>query len=156
MTQSTAQHQISTHGRGRLAFIARIGETLLPMWLLLLVQRIAIASIFFLSGRTKVEGWFMVTENAFELFRSEYKLPLISPEAATYLAASAEHVFPILLILGLFTRLSALALLAMTLIIEIFVYPDAWATHLSWAGLLLPLIAFGGGKLSLDRLFGIE
>jgi putative oxidoreductase len=152
----TSQYSRSEHGRGPFAFIARIGETLLPMWLLLLIQRIAIASIFFLSGRTKVEGLFMVTDSAFELFRSEYKLPLISPEAAAYIAAAAEHIFPILLVLGLLTRLSALALLGMTLIIEIFVYPDAWATHLSWAGLLLPLIAFGGGKLSLDRLFGID
>jgi putative oxidoreductase len=156
MTRTTAQQSSSAHGRGLFASIAWLGERLLPMWLLLFVQRIAIASIFFLSGRTKVEGWFSVTDSAIELFRNEYRLPLIPPEAAAYMAASAEHVFPILLVLGLLTRLSALALLAMTLVIEIFVYPDAWPTHLSWAGLLLPLIAFGGGRLSLDRLFGID
>jgi putative oxidoreductase len=160
MTHTTSGDAHLAHGRGRgngpFALLARIGEALLPMWLILLVQRIAIASIFFLSGRTKVEGIFSVTDTAFELFRNEYRLPFLSPETAAYLAAAAEHVFPLLLVLGLFTRLSALALLAMTLVIEIFVYPDAWPTHLSWAGLLLPLIAFGAGKLSLDRLFGID
>jgi putative oxidoreductase len=138
------------------AFIGRLGSAVLPMWLLLLIQRCAVAAVFFLSGRTKVEGWFTITDNAFELFRSEYRLPVISPELATYLAAGAEHLFPVLLVLGLFTRLSALALLAMALIIQIFVYPDAWPTHLSWSGLLLPLVAFGGGIVALDRWLRIE
>jgi len=71
------------------------------------------------------------------------------------MAAGAEHLFPILLVLGLFSRLSAAGLLGMTLVIEIFVYPDAWATHLSWAGLLLPILAFGGGRFSLDRVLRI-
>jgi putative oxidoreductase len=74
---------------------------------------------------------------------------------AAYAATTAEHLLPILLMLGLFTRVSAAGLLVMTAVIEIFVYPDAWPTHLSWAGLLLPLIALGGGKLSLDRSFKI-
>ena len=93
-----------------------------------------------------------VNESAFELFRYEYALPLVPPEAAVYAATYSEHLFPLLLILGLFTRFSATALLLMTLVIQIFVYPDAWPTHLSWAGLLLPLIAFGGGKISLDHM----
>jgi putative oxidoreductase len=76
----------------------------------------------------------------------------VPPEAAAYAATYSEHLFPLLLALGLFTRLSATALLVMTLVIQVFVYPDAWPTHLSWGGLLLPLIAFGGGKASLDRL----
>ncbi len=156
MSQTNVQARNASLRRSHPAFIGGLGEMLLPMWLLLLVQRCAIAAIFFLSGRTKVEGWFTITDSAFELFRSEYRLPLISPEFATYLTASAEYLFPILLVLGLFTRLSALALLGMTLVIQFFVYPDAWPTHLSWAGVLLPLIAFGGGKVSLDRLFKIE
>jgi putative oxidoreductase len=123
--------------------------------LLLLVQRFGIAAVFFLSGRTKVDGLLTVNDSAFELFRFEYALPLIPPEAAAYAATYSEHLFPILLVLGLFTRLSAAALLTMTLVIQLFVYPDAWPTHLSWAGLLLPLIAFGGGKLSLDRALKI-
>ena len=123
--------------------------------ILLLVQRLGLAAIFFQSGRTKVEGLFTIPDTTVELFRSEYALPLLPPEVAAYMAAGAEHLFPLLLVLGLFTRLSAVALLAMTLVIQVFVYPDAWPTHLSWAGLLLPLIAMGGGRLSLDRLLHI-
>lgn len=123
---------------------------------LALVARISIAAIFILSGRTKVEGFLTITDSTYELFRTEYKLPLIPPELAAHLSAYAEHLFPVLLILGLFSRLSALALLGMTLVIEIFVYPDAWPTHLSWIGLLLIIIAKGAGTFSLDRRFGIR
>ncbi len=119
---------------------------------LALGSRLSIAGIFFLSGRTKVEGFLNITDGAYELFRSEYKLPLIPPEIAAHLATYAEHLFPALLLLGLFTRLSALALLGMTLTIQLFVYPDAWPTHLSWAALLLYLIGRGGGAVSLDKL----
>ncbi|RYF32598.1 MAG: DoxX family protein [Comamonadaceae bacterium] len=129
---------------------------LVPHDLLALVDRVAVAAIFFLSGRTKVEGFLTLTDSAYELFRTEYKLPLIPPEIAAHLAAYAEHLFPVLLVLGLFTRLSALALLGMTLTIQLFVYPDAWPTHLSWAGLLLYLVGRGGGTLSLDRLLRIR
>jgi putative oxidoreductase len=124
----------------------------LPPSLLLLVQRLGIAAIFFQSGRTKVEGWFTIPDTTYELFRYEYSGVPLPSEFAAVMATVGEHVFPILLVLGLFTRLSALALLGMTLTIQIFVYPDAWPTHLSWAGLLLPLIALGGGRVSLDRL----
>ncbi len=124
--------------------------------LLALVARLAIASIFFLSGRTKVEGLFTISENTYALFRDEYRVPLLPPEFAAQLATFAEHLFPILLVLGLFTRLSALALLAMTAVIQIFVYPDAWPTHLTWVGLLLLLLARGGGLAALDRRWGIR
>jgi len=129
---------------------------LLPLSMLLLVQRLGVAAIFFLSGRTKVTGLFTVTDEAIELFRSEYALPLLSPEVAAYAAAGGEHLFPILLVLGLFTRYAALGLLGMTLVIQLFVYPDAWPTHLSWAGLLLPIIAMGGGRFALDRIARIR
>ena len=128
---------------------------LLPVSLLLLIQRLGVAAIFFLSGRTKVEGLFTITDGTYELFRYEYALPVIPPEIAAVAATVSEHLFSVLLVLGLMTRFSALALLGMTLTIQIFVYPDAWPTHLSWAGLMLPLIAWGGGRLSLDRLLGI-
>jgi putative oxidoreductase len=124
--------------------------------LLALAARFAIAGIFFLSGRTKVEGWLSVSENAIALFADEYKVPLLPPTLAAHLAAYAEHLFPVLLALGLFTRLSALALLGMTAVIQIFVYPDAWPTHLSWAALLLYLAGRGGGAISLDRALGIR
>jgi len=119
------------------------------------LARAAIAGVFFLSGRTKVDGVLTVTDGAIELFRDEYKLPLVPPEIAAHLAAYAEQAFPVLLVLGFATRLSALALLGMTLVIEIFVYPDAWSTHLTWAALLLYLIGRGAGAWSLDRRLGI-
>lgn len=123
---------------------------------LALAARISVAAIFFLSGRTKVDGLLTVNESAYTLFREEYHLPLIPPVFAAHMAAYAEHLFPALLLLGLFTRLSAAALLGMTAVIQIFVYPDAWPTHLSWAGLLLLLMARGGGVVSLDRSIGVR
>jgi putative oxidoreductase len=118
---------------------------------LLLVARLGIAAVFFQSGRTKVEGFLTIKPSTYDLFVAEYALPVIPPEWAARLATGAEHLFPLLLVLGLGTRVSALALLAMTAVIEIFVYPLAWPTHLTWAGLLLPLIVRGGGTWSLDR-----
>ena len=133
-----------------------LAARLLPQGLLLLVARLGIAAVFFQSGRTKVEGFLTITASTYELFRTDYALPFMNPVVAAHVATYSEHLFSILLVLGLFTRPAALALLGMTCVIEIFVYPDAWPTHLSWAGLLLPLIALGGGRLSLDRLFKIE
>ena len=128
----------------------------IPDGALLLVARLGIAAIFFLSGRTKVDGWLTITDGTYELFRTDYKLPFVPPELAAHAATYSEHFFPVLLVLGLFTRPAALALLGMTAVIEIFVYPDAWPTHLSWIALLLPLIARGGGYWSLDRLLKID
>lgn len=124
--------------------------------LLLFVARLGIASVFLLSGRTKVDGFLSITPSTFELFRSEYALPVLPPELAAHLATYAEHLFPLLLVAGLFTRLSAFALLGMTAVIEIFVYPDAWSTHLTWAALLLLLVGRGAGAWSLDRKFGLR
>lgn len=132
---------------------ADLAARLLPE-ALLLIARLGAAAIFFLSGRAKVEGWFTITDGTFDLFATEYALPLIPPDIAAYAATASEHLFSILLVLGLCTRGAALGLLGMTLVIQIFVYPDAWPTHLSWAGLLLPLLAKGGGALSLDHLLG--
>ena len=138
------------HGAG-----AALLTRLVPDDLLALACRFSMAAIFFLSGRTKVEGFLTITASAYELFRTEYKLPLVPPEIAAHLAAYAEHLFPLLLVLGLFTRASALALLGMTLTIQLFVYPDAWPTHLSWSAALLYLVGRGGGTLSLDRKLGL-
>ena len=124
----------------------------LPDALLLLVARVGIASVFFLSGRTKVDGLLTLKRSTYVLFRNEYALPLIDPDLAAHLATYAEHLFPVLLVLGFYTRPAALALLVMTAVIEVFVYPAAWPTHLSWIGLLLPLIACGGGHWSVDHL----
>jgi putative oxidoreductase len=124
--------------------------------LLALAARVGVAAIFFQSGRTKVEGFLTVSDNAYALFRDEYKVPLLPPELAAHLATYAEHIFPILLVLGLCTRFSALALLGMTAVIQIFVYPAAWPTHLTWAVPMLYLIGRGAGPLSLDRAFGLK
>lgn len=124
--------------------------------LLALICRFSIAAIFFMSGRTKVTGFLTITQGTYTLFRDEYKIPVIPPEIAAHIAAYSEHFFPVLLVLGLFTRGAALALLGMTTVIEVFVYPDAWPTHLSWAGLLLYMVARGGGNWSLDRVLGIK
>ena len=121
-----------------------------------LAARLAVASIFFLSGRSKVDGLLTVNNGAYALFREDYKVPLLPPEFAAHMAAYAEHLFPILLVLGLFTRLSALALLGMTAVIQIFVYPDAWPTHLSWAAVMFYLIGRGAGPVSLDHALGVK
>ena len=124
--------------------------------LLALSARFGIAAVFWLSGRTKVEGLLTVSDGAVALFAEEYRVPLLAPELAAHLAAYAEHLFPVLLVLGLFTRFAALALLGMTAVIQIFVYPDAWPTHLVWATAMLYLIGRGGGGLSLDRPLGLR
>ena len=157
MNHAVASASLPDYGlRGRWNRIADTLSGLINHASLALIDRIAIGAIFYFSGRTKVEGFLTLTESAYVLFREEYKLPLIPPEIAAHLAAYAEHFLPLLLVLGLCTRLSALALLVMTAVIQIFVYPDAWPTHLSWAGLLLYLIARGAGPLSLDRVIGMK
>ena len=96
------------------------------------------AGVFWRSGQTKVEGFFMIKENTFFLFREEYKVPLLPPDTAAYLSTIAEHVFPVLLVIGLASRLSALGLLCMTAVIQLFVYPDGWPDHILWAALPAP------------------
>lgn len=118
--------------------------------LLALCARLALGAIFFQSGRTKVEGFLTVTEGTYTLFREEYRVPLLPPEIAAHLATYGEHLLPVLLVAGLLTRLSALGILGMTAVIQLFVYPDAWPTHLSWATLALYLAGRGAGALSLD------
>lgn len=144
---------LSAHGRMLAPVYRLLGR--LPETALLFAARVFPAAIFFQSGQTKVDG-FMLNENALFLFQEEYKLPLLSPEFAATMAAISEHVFPVLLVLGLATRLSALALIGMTATIQIFVYPDAWPTHGVWAVALLLVASRGPGAWSLDRLFGIE
>jgi putative oxidoreductase len=135
--------------------LLRAPERLVPEWLIALLCRLGIAGVFFLSARTKVDGVITLKEQTFTLFQYEYNLPLLPPDVAAYLATYAEHILSIALVLGLMTRLSALGLLGMTLVIQVFVYPDAWPTHLVWAGPLIYLIGRGGGALSVDRLLRI-
>ncbi|MBK5960364.1 DoxX family protein [Rhodoplanes elegans] len=132
--------------RGVTAALERI-----PYSLVALVARLSIAGVFWRSGQTKVSG-FGLSDSVVDLFRDEYRLPLVDPALAATAAAIAEHLFPALLVLGLATRLSALALLIMTLVIQLLVYPDAWPTHGTWAACLLILMTRGAGTVSLDHL----
>lgn len=156
-TAATLSAPESTDGlRGKWNRIADVASRTVTHAVLAVTTRVAIAAIFFLSGRTKVDGLLTVNDSAYTLFRDDYKVPVLPPELAAHLATYAEHLLPLLLVMGLFTRLSALALLGMTAVIQIFVYPDAWPTHLSWAALLLYLVGRGAGPLSLDRALGIR
>ncbi|MGE4249813.1 MAG: DoxX family protein [Parvibaculaceae bacterium] len=123
----------------------------IPYSLAALAARIFPAAVFWQSGQTKLDGW-RVSDNAIYLFREEYRLPVIDPAVAAHLAAFAEHAFPILLVLGLATRFAALALIVMTLVIQVFVYPGAWPTHGTWIACFLILIARGAGAWSLDHV----
>ena len=123
----------------------------IPYWFIGLAARIFPAAVFWQSGQTKVAG-FHLKPSAIALFENEYQLPLIDPTIAAYASAFAEHCFPILLVIGLATRFSALALLFMTAVIEMLVYPAAWPTHGVWATCFLVVIARGPGGLSLDHL----
>ncbi len=137
-------------------FTARLQQAIaaletIPYSLIALAARIFAAMIFWQSGQTKLDGW-RVSENAIVLFRDEYRLPLLDPVLAAHLATLGEHLFPLLLMAGLASRFAALALLGMTAVIQIFVYPGAWPTHGIWAVSLLIIAARGPGLLALDHL----
>jgi putative oxidoreductase len=153
---ATSPSTASAGLRGLVNRLADMLTRLVSQDLLGFVARLGIGAVFFYSGRTKVEGVLSVTDSAVALFADEYKLPVLPPDVAAHLAAYAEHFFPLLLVLGLLTRVSALALLGMTAVIQIFVYPDAWPTHLSWAAILLLLAGRGAGAWSLDRALAIR
>ena len=130
-----------------------IGRTLywlnrVPYAVLALPLRLAIATVFWNSAMAKLANW----DTAISLFTDDYKVPLLSPEVAAYMAATIELTTPVLLMLGLFTRPAAFVLLGMTTVIEIFVYPQAWPTHIQWAAMLLILLTRGAGTLSIDYL----
>lgn len=119
----------------------------------LLFVRVAFAGIFWRSGETKVvEGtWFKVKPEGYDLFSTDFSGVPLQPHLAANLANAAEHIFPILLVLGLATRFSAAALLIMTLVIQFFVFPDAWwPVHSLWVALALVLIVRGAGLISID------
>ncbi|MBL8323520.1 MAG: DoxX family protein [Rubrivivax sp.] len=137
----------------------------MPHSLIALTGRFSVAAVFWNSGQTKIEGLAInlvsgtfelgvprLASSAVDLFRDEYKLPLLPPELGAVLAAAGEHVLPLLLLLGLGTRFAALGLLGMTAVIQFLVYPGAYATHGVWAAVLLWLMARGPGVVSLDHL----
>ncbi|ERJ39827.1 DoxX family protein [Burkholderia multivorans] len=120
----------------------------IPYTLLAIPLRLAVANVFWSSAMVKLANW----DAAIALFQDEYRLPLLPPELAAYMGTSIELSTPVLLVLGLFTRPAAAALLGMTTMIEVLVYPQAWPTHIQWAAMILVLLARGPGKLSLDWL----
>ena len=140
-----------------IGFVAALNRRLgmLPEPAVLLAVRFFPAMVFWQSARTKVEG-FAITDSTYFLFEQVYALPVIPPAVAAVLATVAEHVLPVMLVLGLFTRLSALGLLAMTAVIQTFVFPEAWITHGLWAACFLTLIARGPGAWSLDRILRLD
>ncbi len=119
-----------------------------PYWFLALPLRLALANVFWSSAMTKLPSW----DSTLALFRDEYKVPLLAPETAAYLATGIELSTAVMLVLGLGTRAAAAVLLGMTAVIEIFIYPLAWPTHIQWAAMLLVLLCRGPGALSLDHL----
>lgn len=119
-----------------------------PYALLALPLRFAVATVFWNSAMAKLANW----DTTISLFTDEYQVPLLPPVLAAYMALTIELTTPVLLVLGLFTRVAALVLLGMTAVIEIFVYPQAWPTHIQWAAMLLVLLCRGAGEASLDRL----
>jgi putative oxidoreductase len=130
-------------GRRVLQWLDRI-----PYWLLAIPLRIAVATVFWDSAMTHLANW----QTTLELFETEYALSFMAPALAAYLAVAIELSAPPLLVLGLLTRPAAAVLLGMTAVIEVFVYPQAWPTHIQWAAMMLVLLARGAGKLSFDWL----
>jgi len=129
----------------------------IPEGIMLLVMRVALAGIFWRSGRTKVEegSLFSISDTTYFLFEEEYSGVPLPSDFAAVMATVSEHLFPILLVIGLFTRLSALALLGMTMVIQIFVYPEAWwQVHIVWTAMCLALIVRGGGIFAADNFLG--
>lgn len=120
----------------------------IPYWLIALTCRIALAKVFWSSAQTHLLSW----QTTLYMFDTSYRLPLLPSVLAAYLAVAIELVVPPLLVLGLATRFASLVIFCMTLVIEIFVYPQAWPTHIQWAAMMLVLMARGAGGISLDAL----
>ena len=128
------------------AVIARLEQV--PLALPELGLRLGVALAFWRSGNVKIASW----STTLQLFANEYRVPVLPPEIAATLATAVELTTPVLLLLGLATRLGAAAMLGMTMVIQLFVYPENFPDHLLWAGPLLYLILRGPGAISIDHL----
>ena len=138
-------------GRGTLVgVIDRLYDWLarVPYSVLALPLRFAVAVVFWNSARAHLANM----DTTLALFEDEYKVPLLPPDFAAHLTVAIEVTAPILLVLGLATRPVALLLLGMTTVIEVFVYPQAWPTHIQWVAMMLVLLCRGPGGFSLDHL----
>jgi putative oxidoreductase len=123
-----------------------------PMSLHLLLFRLAVAGVFLKAGLTKIASW----EFTVQLFRDEYRVPVLPPEIAAAMASTFELACSALLLAGLLTRVATLPLFGMLMVIQLFVYPGAWSEHLTWGSILLILLTRGPGAISLDRVLGVE
>ncbi len=143
----TFSRDAGASGVGGLAMrIVRAAERV-PVALPALVLRLGVVLVFWRAGQSKLASW----DTTLLLFAEEYKVPVIPPEIAAYLATALEHAGPVMLVLGLGARLGAAAMLGMTLVIQIFVYPTSYPDHLLWAGPLLYLVLRGPGAISIDH-----
>jgi putative oxidoreductase len=119
-----------------------------PLSILQFLFRFSIAYIFWNAGIVKIQSWLPTVA----LFANEYRVPFLPPELAAMLATAIELTCPVLLVLGLATRLATLPMLGMTIVIQTFVYPDLWHIHLLWATILLFVLTRGPGAISLDHV----
>lgn len=119
-----------------------------PLPLLQLAMRLAIVWVFWRSGQIKLANM----EIATGMFRDEYKVPLLPPEVAAWLATGIELAAPALILVGLATRLATLPLVGLAVVIQLFVYPVDYPTHLPWLAILLFILVRGPGPYSLDAL----
>jgi putative oxidoreductase len=142
---ATVPLRLREHAQTAIGLLERV-----PFAIVQLMARLAIAAVFWRSAQTKIASW----EFTVFLFRDEYQVPLLPPEVAAFVATSFELLCPVLLVFGILTRLGTLPLLGMTMVIQLFVYPQSWPEHLTWAALLLLILTRGPGPISLDHLIG--
>jgi putative oxidoreductase len=142
-TSPTTPNRLTALFDGVIGWFERI-----PYWLIAVTCRVALAQVFWSSAQTHLANW----QTTLYLFGSDYSLPFLPPMLAAYTAVTIELVVPPLLVLGLATRFASLVVFGMTLVIEIFIYPQAWPTHIQWAAMMLVLMTYGAGPLSLDWL----
>jgi putative oxidoreductase len=121
-----------------------------PLSIIQLAGRIGVGATFFKAGLLKYNSW----EFTVKLFQDEYKVPLLDPPVAARIAMTQELTIPILLFLGLATRIATIPLLGMIAVIQTFVYPNAYNDHLVWGSILVLLLTRGAGVFSLDYLIG--
>ncbi len=147
MNEATLRAERMPSAPARLLIQLRDWLEAVPYSLLAIPLRLGLAWIFWSSAQVKLINW----GTTVDLFRDEYRVPILPPQFAASMALSIELTAPVLLVLGLLTRPTAAVLMGMTAVIQIFVYPDAWPTHLQWTAMMLVLLCRGPGAISLDH-----
>jgi putative oxidoreductase len=145
---TTVSHPMNAPSLLNYATTVRDKLELFPTSLLAVAFRFAVATVFLQSGMTKIASW----DATVALFDMEYMVPILPADFAAYLATAVELGCSVLLFVGLGTRFAAAALLGMTLVIQLFVYPENWPDHLIWGSILAYLVTRGAGVLSIDHV----